>query len=460
MRIPSTPMRSLASFRHLFVALACLIAACGTDSTTPGTDAGTSNSGTTVDPNDRDGDGIPNEEEETLGTDPDVADSDGDGRLDGSEVALKTDPTQADAVCVEDRYSAEYSYRPVDVIFAIDNSGSMRDEIDSIERNINENFADIVEEAGVDFRVIVISRHGEGGPFDSDVCVSSPLSGTNCDPVPDAPANTERFYHLDVEVSSDNAFERILSTYSGGWSQWLRDDTYKTFVLFTDDESKTEIGGEAPTAENFERQLLEMGSGHFGVAGSRNYVFHSIVGVGPKEDGEPYEPDEPVVNTQCMTAEARSYAYQQLSIATSGLRYPVCDFESYDAVFREVATGIIEDGQIDCSMRLPSVGEDQALDTERMALEFTAEEGESTAVITRVDGESSCGEDNFFLTDTTIELCPGLCERATNSETGELVVFAACDVRTCDNPRTEICDDGVDNDCDGFADRRDLQCIL
>jgi hypothetical protein len=47
--------------------------------------------GSTV--SDRDGDGIPDDEEDELGTDPDDADSDGDGTSDGDEVRNGTDPT-------------------------------------------------------------------------------------------------------------------------------------------------------------------------------------------------------------------------------------------------------------------------------------------------------------------------------------------------------------------------------
>ncbi|HUF63679.1 MAG TPA: lamin tail domain-containing protein [Verrucomicrobiales bacterium] len=45
-----------------------------------------------TDPNDPDGDGLSNAEEEALGTDPALADTDGDGFNDGLEVALGTDP--------------------------------------------------------------------------------------------------------------------------------------------------------------------------------------------------------------------------------------------------------------------------------------------------------------------------------------------------------------------------------
>jgi hypothetical protein len=50
--------------------------------------------GSTV--SDRDGDGIPDDEEDDLGTDPDDPDSDGDGTNDGDEVRDGTDPTDPD----------------------------------------------------------------------------------------------------------------------------------------------------------------------------------------------------------------------------------------------------------------------------------------------------------------------------------------------------------------------------
>jgi hypothetical protein len=49
----------------------------------------------TVD-DDRDDDGLTNDEEDALGTDPDNADSDSDGLSDGDEVSLGTDPTSED----------------------------------------------------------------------------------------------------------------------------------------------------------------------------------------------------------------------------------------------------------------------------------------------------------------------------------------------------------------------------
>ena len=143
-----------------------------------------------------------------------LADTDGDGIFDATETILGTNPDAASSVCVTESWQAGLQTRPVDIIFVIDNSGSMREEIAAIRANINTNFAQIMENAGVDFRVIVISSHGEGNAFDADICVEAPLSGTQCNPVPAAPANSERLFHYDARIGSDDSLRHVLSTYS------------------------------------------------------------------------------------------------------------------------------------------------------------------------------------------------------------------------------------------------------
>lgn len=414
-------------------------------------------------PGDRDGDGIEDAREERLGTDPDNADSDGDGRIDGVELELGNSPLNADPICIEESYSADLRTRPVDVIFVLDNSGSMREEIESVEKNINTNFTQIMDEAGLDYRVIMLSKHGEGTSFDSDICVAAPLSGTSCVPVPSQPANTDRFRHYDVEISSADSFQEVLSTYDRadrhgfapqGWSGWLRDDAFKVFIEISDDEP------ESPDAQSFDQQLLSLTPSHMGTPGNRNYVWHSVVGIYPKTDAQaPYFANEPLQPLQCGTAEKPGLEYQKLSLVTGGLRYPVCNFDNYDAVFRAAAIRTIEDADIDCSLRLPVAPAGQRVVMDQSALQLTDDSG-NRRLVRQVADVSACVDDGFYVTDRSIELCPRLCAVVESLERGRLSVFSDCAVQTCDRPVAEDCDDGVDNDCDGFTDRADLKCFL
>ncbi|MEZ4460263.1 MAG: hypothetical protein R3E66_11160 [bacterium] len=412
---------------------------------------------------DADGDGVKDAAEAALGTDPNNPDTDGDGRLDGVEVALGTSPLAADPVCVEDAYSADLRTRPVDVIFVLDNSGSMREEIESVERNINQNFAAIMDQAGLDYRVVMLSKHGEGTPFDSDICVSAPLSNSTCDPVPAQPANSERFFHYDREISSGDSFREVLSTYNqrdpngfapSGWSAWLRDDAFKVFIEISDDEP------DSPSAESFDSSLLSLTPPKFGTPGNRNYVWHSIVGIYPKETTtSAYTANEPLQPLQCQTAEKPGLEYQKLSVVTGGLRYPVCSFETYDSVFNAAAVRTIEDADIDCSLRLPIAPSGKRLNLEKSALQLRDDSG-IQRTITRVPDAGGCAPDAFFVTSESIELCPQLCRTVEGLEKGSLTVFSDCATQTCDNPQPERCDDGIDNDCDGYVDRADFKCFL
>ena len=144
--------------------------------------------------------------------------------------------------------------RPVDVIFIIDNSGSMGDEINAVERNINENFARIIGQSGADYRLIMLTNHGSSY---LEICVEPPLAGKPCADTTDpngttlgAPANTNRFFHYDLDVQSTDSVCLLLEHYQyvnnprpgegsaaapTGWHAWLRPNALKVFVEITDD---------------------------------------------------------------------------------------------------------------------------------------------------------------------------------------------------------------------------------
>jgi hypothetical protein len=422
---------------------------------------------------DSDGDGLSDGEEAELGTDPDNPDSDGDGVLDGNEVTVGTDPTTPDEACGVEEYTASTQDKPVDIIFVIDNSFSMDDELVAVEDNINDSFAQIIEQSGIDYRVVMISSHA--APEDNHICIKEPLSGTDCDPVPDAPVNGPRFFHYDVGIDSEDAFRKFLQAWDtedmhgfapDGVQQWLRADAFKVIIAITDDQSGDELpGGEDPTAANFDQALLQLEPDHFGRPGVRNYVFHSIVGLASNNpDDEPWLPADSLLANTCPSGVEPGLEYQKLSVVTGGLRYPVCNFDTYDAVFEAAAQGIIERARLECDIAVPDVGEGQSYDADALIVQFAPDEGEPTRTFRRTSKEECADDDEFYLTGSTITLCPQVCEDVKAAENGELLVVAACSVppETC-TPTDDLernCEDGIDNDCDGFVDRQDVECLL
>ena len=152
------------------------------------------------------------------------------------------DKLNEDAACAQTEAEATLVSAPVDVIVVIDNSGSMGQEIVGVQDNINQNFATILDNAGLDYRVIMLSEHGEAiGP--ESVCIEAPLSGIpvgGCTPAPAQPVdNPPKFFHHSVPISSHNSWCQVLAYFSqadefgnhpNGYQDLLRPEAVKFFV--------------------------------------------------------------------------------------------------------------------------------------------------------------------------------------------------------------------------------------
>ena len=245
--------------------------------------------------------------------------------------------------------------RQIDVIFIIDTSGSMAQEIVSVQQNINANFARILDQAKVDYRVILLGTYGISDDALLRICISDPLSRAGCSPVPDRPQNSDRFFHYSTPIGSLDSFCQILDTFTvpdefglapAGWSQWLRAGALKIFVEVTDDTTgcvSTSTTAVFPHEDDVERIAADFDSelrraypAHFEKAGARNYQWFSIVGM-----AHAAKPTEPLVQDACATAPTPGLPYQALSRLTGSMRYPVCEGASFPDAFRAIATEVM-----------------------------------------------------------------------------------------------------------------------
>lgn len=381
---------------------------------------------------DSDSDGLSDGDEILRLTNPLVADTDSDGLSDGEEVLLGSDPLVPDGACAMSETRATAVVRPVDIIFVIDNSSSMEAEIRAVQENININFAQRIAESGVDYRIIMLSAHGIASRW--QVCISQPLSGHSCSPVPERPINTDRFFHYSFDIGSNTGLYSTLLTYDiadfwqtapGGWSTWLREDAYKVFIYFTDDNENL------TTSAQFDEELLSMSRAHFGTAEERNYVVHSIVGIAPRAiSNEAYPPTDPIVSEVCQGTDLgvnEGRRYQELSILTGGLRFPLCRFGEYDVIFRRVASGVVSGAALPCRYALPTSGGDP-VDPDRIILQYRSGLGANNN-LTRVSDAAACINNGWYLSNGgEITLCSQTCEVLTADLTGQVRVLAGCDI--------------------------------
>jgi hypothetical protein len=364
------------------------------------------------------------------------------------------DPTAPDdagkedaAACVQTEAQAERASRPVDVIFVIDNSESMSEEIAAVEDQINTNLVAILEAAKIDYRVIMLSAHGSNA--DQKVCVKAPLSGTSCDPIPPMPVETARFFHHSVLVGSNhpwcvviNAFDTAdqYNLHPGGYGSLLRSAAFKVFIVVTDDRVATSCKGQSfddlssatggpGAASLYDTFLTNLHSAQFGTPSKRNYVWHSIVGMSdydPTDPTKPAPPDAPIKDTKCSTAFDIGSGYQALSIKTGGLRFPTCGLD-YTAIFSSIANSAITGSALECEFQIPDPPPGETLDLSTVVPEFKPSGGGAPVSFEQVEKSSLCGPDKFFIENKTIKLCPASCDRVKSDLGGaEIKILYGC----------------------------------
>ncbi|RYZ04861.1 MAG: hypothetical protein EOO73_22045 [Myxococcales bacterium] len=343
-----------------------------------------------------------------------------------------------DPACATVPVTAMVTRAPVDIIVVIDNSGSMQEEIDAVEKNINVNFANILQSSGVDYRVILISRHERSGRKTS-ICVTAPLSAnTACPPTPDLPAFTERFYQYSLKVESLNSLVLVVDTFDGteqdefdlapqGWGMWLRPNASKVFLEITDDNS-TEL-----TAAEFTAQMVAK-SPQFGSVAAPNFRFHSIIGIGEKPTpSEPWLPTEPMQTAICTgnndPVESPGPVYQELSIATGGLRFPLCQYTAFDAVFDKIAQDVASHAAIACEFPVPAPPAGKELDLSTVAVAYTPDGVAAPKTYGQAMNLAGCVPDAFYVDAATnkILLCPETCAAAQQGSNPKIEVLFTCE---------------------------------
>lgn len=365
------------------------------------------------------------------GTDPN-GNGGGNGNGDGG---MSTDDgggtIDRDAACGDVKAAATLAKAPVDIIFVVDNSGSMTLEIQSVQNNINQSFAAIIAASGLDYRVILISNHGSA-TADQSICITAPLaSNASCSPPPAKPGNSARFYQYSQEIASTNSLALILSTYAkadtlglapNGWQAWLRPGAVKTFIEITDDNQ-----GTAYTAQSFDTALLQLAPNQFGTAAKRNYTFHSIVGVLENNPAtKAYASTDPLVTTKCTSAVNTGAVYQNLSILTGGLRFPVCQTASYDAVFKTVAQGVVTGSTLSCDFDVPAAPPGKTFILTTAQLEYTPGGGGAPQYFKQVADQSQCAADSFYISNGRVYLCPTSCTKVQADSAAKIELLLDC----------------------------------
>jgi hypothetical protein len=284
-------------------------------------------------------------------------------------------------MCQSVSQTAEVMPGPVDIVWAIDTSGSMADEVAAVNANIT-SFANMISGAGIDHHVVMLASN--------DVAFGTPLGD-----------DTAHYLWLLSAVGSNNALQVMLDMYSS-YSMFLRPNAPLHLVVVTDDETWL------PAAQF--RTQMEM------IAG-KPFIFHSIA--------SELVTDPNAIWPACVSAcgipvvcgaAAPGIEYYALSDATGGQKSSICAAD-WSTVFGPLQQAVIESVPLPCNYPIPMPPDGETLDPAKVNMEFTAQGTGTKMVIPRAPSEGDCMANQAWFYDdpaapTQLMLCPATCELA------------------------------------------------
>lgn len=304
-----------------------------------------------------------------------------------------------EASCAGEEVNASFVTVPSDIIWVVDQSGSMNQETAHVQSQIN-NFVDIIAASSIDYRVVMIAR----STGTNKICVPGPLGGTNC-------GNNTNFRLVNQVIGSHDALAKTLSTYSQ-YSDFLRENSMKHFVFVTDDNATGTV------ASNFVTGLDALQpTGMFA-----NRKFHAIYAFG---NG---------LSTGCTgafgTGAAEGTQYTTLVTNSGGARGVICN-DDWTQVFDDITQAVISGSQVSCSMNVPAAPEGQTLDPNRVNVKYLEGGVGPGTALPKVNAAADCTASGGWYYDdntapTTITLCPTTCTTVQNDTAANVKLELGC----------------------------------
>lgn len=307
--------------------------------------------------------------------------------------------------CAEIAEMAMNKKQPADILFVIDNSGSMQIEAASVKANMNQ-FSSKIIASGIDVHVVLISQI-DG---DTGMCIDPPLGVGNC-PAKDTKLPT--FLHINDEVGSNNPLPKLLEHHPD-WKDSMRPTAAKHVVIVSDDNS--DLG-----ANDFDAQFKALDPSYAG------YKLHAIVGAKDSDDVLWC-----IQNPVCCAFTAKAgKVYLDLINKTDGVFGDLCK-QDFKPVFDVLSTEVIENAGLACEWAIPApMGEDM-IDYGKVNVDFDDGQGKVTP-IGKVDDPADCAGvvDGWYFDDpampTKILVCPQTCAKIQLAANAAMKIKFGCE---------------------------------
>lgn len=296
---------------------------------------------------------------------------------------------------------------PVDIIFSVDQSGSMGDDLLNVKNNINK-LSQFLQSTNLDYRVIMV---GEPGTGTYQVCVPPPLGGPNC------ASNGTIYKSVPRHIESTDTLTILDSTLDSPlgtiyeWGTFLRKEAIKVFIPVTDDDSYMR-------ATEFDGRLLAKPGDLFGTADARRYVFYPIVGAAAY----------PSQSTCGSNAVNNGAQYLALATLTHGQWFPICQTD-FGPVFQEIAANVA--ASIACELPVPKTADGSEIDYSLVNVSTVTSNGTSKNIDQDASKPCGSGADGWQYTEdkSKIVLCGAACENVRADVGAKVSVQFGCQTR-------------------------------
>ncbi len=336
------------------------------------------------------------------------ADGDGDGDSDGDSDGDADGDSDGDEACAEVSEAATAELAPADIVFVVDNSGSMDEERVMVKKNMN-NFSSQIVAAGVDARVVLISAPLlEENP--NGICIDAPLGSGQCP----NDSNLPEYRHVPETIESTDALLQTTLTYPK-WKASLRPNSVRHFVVVSDDNSFLMNAAAFTNAMAAVNPPVD------------EFTFHAIVTpAGMLDSCVP--PDLHC----CGLAANRGTVYEKLVQQTGGILGDLCKQE-FKPIFDEVAQEIGKVA-IACEWDIPAPPAGEELDPQKVNVDFIDSQ-DQTHQIGYVDSEDMCDsvEHAWYYDDpddpTKIYVCSQTCDWIHDQMKAEIIIKFGCETQ-------------------------------
>jgi hypothetical protein len=332
------------------------------------------------------------------------------------------DPDATGEVCRSISEEAKQTYEPVDIVFAVDTSGSMVDEAAQVQANIN-NFGQQIIDSGIDVHVVMLAA--DPFLFLPSICVPAPLGSGMC------PGDTKlpNYFHYSQPtppgpIESVDGARKLVELFPI-YKPHLRPGVRKYIVIVTDDDSRNAMdsSGDAGIYNNnptkFIADYTAVDPMMKDAMGNRTWKMSGIIAY-----------------TMCSNAAQVSQVWQQIIDTTGGVSGDICNCSlgnpacapTFQGVFDELATKIIQGSQpLTCHWQIPEPPMGETLDPDFVNVEFIDESNGVPETIYHVNNSNDCDPQlgGWYYDDNVnpknIILCPLSCDKVSAAPQGSKI---------------------------------------